>query len=348
MPETIGVLGAGSWGATLATLLHTNGHEVRLWEFDPQQAQRVTETRRLSFLPPLTIPMDILITSDITAALRDCSVVISAAPSHFVRSTFQRIQQCRAWPPRTTLVVSVSKGLEEQSLKRMSQVILESVPHLQKTVAVLSGPSHAEEVCQGLPTAVVAAAPEETVAKQVQQLFFTERFRVYLSLDIVGVEVAGALKNVFAIACGACDGLGFGDNTKAALITRGLNEMARVGEALGGKGDTFFGLAGMGDLIATCMSKHSRNRRFGELIGQGYTVEDALKQMVMVVEGLRTTRAACLVTDQHQLDCPLIREVHRVLYERKPVRVSIHDLMARAAHFEREGRVGDHEQSTPH
>ncbi|MBI3291891.1 MAG: NAD(P)-dependent glycerol-3-phosphate dehydrogenase [Elusimicrobia bacterium] len=339
MPETIGVLGAGSWGATLASLLHANGHEVRLWEFDPQQAQQLAQTRRLSFLPQLAIPPAIVISSDIAATLADCSTVISATPSHFVRSTFQRIRELKALP-KDPLVVSVSKGLEEGSLKRMTEVILEHFPQLRDQVAVLSGPSHAEEVSQGLPTAVVAAATVESAAERVQRLFFTERFRVYLSLDVIGTEVAGALKNIFAIACGACDGLGFGDNTKAALMTRGLNEMARVGEALGGQGKTFFGLTGMGDLIVTCISKHSRNRQFGELIGRGQTIEGALKQMVMVVEGLRTTKAAFRVIHQRQLKCPLISEVYQVLYEQKPVRASIHDLMARAAHFEQERAEG--------
>lgn len=331
------VLGAGSWGVTLAVLLHDNGHEVRLWEFDDQQAQRLANTRRLAFLPQLAIPSAIVISSDIAAALTGCSVVLSATPSHFVRSTFQRIRQLNAFPPEA-MVVSASKGLEEGSLKRMSEVILEHFPHLRDHLAVLSGPSHAEEVSQGLPTAVVAASTGEEALERTQRLFFTERFRVYLSRDVVGVEVAGALKNIFAIACGACDGVGFGDNTKAALMTRGLHEMARLGQAVGGQGPTFFGLAGMGDLIVTCVSQHSRNRQFGELIGQGHTVEDALRHMTMVVEGLRTTKAAWMVIRQHQLDCPLISELYQVLYEQKPVRASIHDLMARAAHFEQEGR----------
>jgi glycerol-3-phosphate dehydrogenase (NAD(P)+) len=334
--ERICVLGAGSWGATLAVLLAEKGHDVSLWEFDPKAAASLASTRRLNLLPELQVPDSILVTNNLSEALQKRPVIISATPSHTVRATMASVKKTGALDPKA-VIVSVSKGLEEKTLKRMSQVIAEELRIPTKRVAALSGPSHAEEVCQHLPTAVVAAAQERALALRVKALFEVDYFRVYALTDLVGVELGGTLKNIFAIACGISDGLGLGDNSRAAILTRGLNEMTRIGVKMGGELLTFFGLAGMGDLIVTCLSRHSRNRQLGEKIGQGKSAAQALSEMIMVTEGMKTAPSAFRLAQKLKLDTPLTREIYEVLYKGKDPRTSLHDLMHRQTKSEWQG-----------
>ncbi len=327
MTERVVVLGGGSWGATLADRLARNGHNVAVWEFNRERAEALQKTRRLSFMPQLVLESAVKVTNDLGEALRDRPTVVSAVPSEHVRSTFRAVRKKgglaeRAW------VVSVTKGIENNSLKRMTEVIVDEAPGLAGRVAVLAGPSHAEEVARNLPTAVVVAGPEP-FRERVVGLFNAERLRVYTSTDFVGVELGGALKNVFAIGCGISDGLGMGDNTKAALMTRGLNELARLGVAAGAEVMTFFGLAGLGDLIVTCTSQHSRNRLFGEKIGQGRSVAQALSEMTMVAEGFPTAKSAKQLADRHGLDLPIIAALYGCLYEGKTAREAARDLLRR-------------------
>ncbi|HVO32528.1 MAG TPA: NAD(P)H-dependent glycerol-3-phosphate dehydrogenase [Elusimicrobiota bacterium] len=326
--ERVAVLGGGSWGATLASLLADKGHDVLLWEFDRRAAEILSTARRLAVLPDLILNPAVRVTSDIAEAADQRSTIVSAVPSHFVRSTMRSLR-LGGFLMERAMVVSVTKGLEEQSFKRMSEVIREELRLDDGRIAVVSGPSHAEEVCRRLPTAVVASATDPGVVAQVQTLFSQDYFRVYAHADQIGVELAGSFKNIYAIACGISDGLGFGDNTRAAIVTRGLSEMTRLGVRLGADILTFFGLAGMGDLVVTCMSVHSRNHQLGEKIGKGKSPEHALKEMTMVAEGYKTAASAHQLALKHGFDCPLTREIYQVLYEGKSPRVSLRDLMQR-------------------
>jgi len=334
--ERVAVLGAGSWGATLAVLLADKGYDVSLWEFDPKAAASLAATRRLGILPELEAPASILVTNDLAEALQRRPIVVSATPSHTVRATMASVKKTGMLDPRA-VIVSVSKGLEEKTLKRMSQVIADELRIPAKRVAALSGPSHAEEVCQHLPTAVVAAAQEGALASRVKALFETDFFRVYALTDLTGVELGGTLKNIFAIACGISDGLELGDNSRAAILTRGLNEMTRIGVKMGGDMLTFFGLSGMGDLIVTCLSQHSRNRQLGEKIGRGKSAAQALSEMIMVAEGMKTAPSALKLAQKLKLDTPVIREIYEVLYKGKDPETSLHDLMHRQTKSEWQG-----------
>lgn len=323
--EKITVLGAGSWGATLGVLLANKGHAVTLWEFNTAAAETLSKTRRLSVLPDLKLPDTIQVTSHIQEALRDRSIIVSATPSQFVRSTMKAAGSIA----KDAVVISVTKGLEEKSLKRMSEIIREELKLPENRVAILSGPSHAEEVCRHMPTAMVAASSDAGLRDRVQQLFTQDYFRVYTHDDTIGVELGGTLKNIFAIACGISDGLGLGDNSKAAILTRGLNEMSRLGVKMGAQLLTFFGLTGLGDLIVTSLSKHSRNRLLGEKIGGGKTPAQALAEMTMVTEGHKTVPSAYQLAQSFQLECPLMQEIYQVLYNNKNPRASLRDLMER-------------------
>lgn len=334
--ERIAVLGAGSWGTTLAGLLANNGHDVLLWEFDSKAAQSLASTRRLPTLPKLRLPSSVHVTSDLAEGLNQRPIIVSATPSQHVRSTMKSAQATGRLHPEP-IVISVSKGLEEHSLKRMSQVILEELRIPESRVTVLGGPSHAEEVCRRIPTLTVLAGLSAKTTEKIQALFTQDFFRVYTHCDLIGVEVGGALKNIFAIAAGIGDGLGFGDNTNAALLTRGLNEMARIGVKMGAQLLTFFGLAGMGDLIVTGLSRHSRNRLLGEKIGRGKKPKQALAEMTMVAEGYQTAPAAFRLAQRLGLDCPLTREIYEVLYQEKDPRTSLRDLMSRQTHAEWQG-----------
>jgi len=326
--QNICVLGAGSWGATLAALLAEKGHSVSLWEFNAAAAHALSDTRRLKILPELHLPASILVTSDLKLALSGRDWLISATPSAFVRSTLRQVRTVATLTAHMR-VVSVSKGLEDKTFKRMSEIIAEELGLPMGQIGVLSGPSHAEEVCRKVPTAIVAAATDPALGQAIQALFATEFLRIYLQNDVIGVELGGTLKNVLAVACGISDGLGFGDNTRAALMTRGLNEIARIGVKIGGQQMTFFGLAGMGDMIVTCLSKHSRNRALGEKIGKGQTPEQALRDMTMVAEGMVNAPAAWALAKKLQVECPLLEEIYKVLYEAKNPRQSLQDLFNR-------------------
>lgn len=329
MSEKIAVIGGGSWGATLAGLLADKGHDVALWEFVPTLAESMAATRQLATVPDLRLPASVQVTADLTKALAGRTWIVSATPSAFVRSTLNAARATGA-VARDVRVISVSKGLEDKTLKRMSEIIAEELAVPFDRIVALTGPSHAEEVCRKLPTAVVAAGQNSDTVRAAQALFATDYFRVYSQSDMIGAELGGTLKNVLAIGSGIAHGLGFGDNTQAALLTRGLNEMARLGAKCGARQDTFFGLAGMGDLIVTCLSRHSRNRRLGEKIGQGKTPQAALSEMTMVAEGMVSAPAAHALIKKSGVRCPLIDEIYSVLYEGKNPRESLQALMQRA------------------
>lgn len=328
MKERIAVLGGGTWGATLAALLHERGHDTALWEFAPDAADRLRQTRRLPTLPHLQLPEKILVSSELEAVLDGRGWVLSVTPSAHVRSTWRAVKASGRLSPDAR-VISASKGIEFPSLRFLTEVMAEETGLSLDQFAVLSGPSHAEEVCRQVPTAVVAASKSRDLAHATQQLFSTDYFRVYLQDDWIGVELGGMLKNIYAIGAGMADGLECGDNTRAALLTRGLNEMARLGVACGARRDTFFGLAGLGDLIVTCLSAHSRNHSLGEKIGRGQSPKEALASMTMVAEGMANAPAALALARQKGIDCPLIQEIHAVLYEDKQARQSLTELMRR-------------------
>lgn len=326
MSLKICVLGGGSWGATIASHLSQKGFSVSIWEYSETQVQHMRRKRTLTFLPQLKIHPSVSITSNMQEALKDRTIIFSVVPSQFVRSTWKQVKK---YSPKIQLVLSLTKGLELKSLKRMTEVIVEECPESRGKLAVLSGPSHAEEVCRKIPTAVVVASEKKELAKMAQQILGLSSFRVYTNSDVIGVELCGALKNIYAIACGVCDGLGLGDNSKSALITRGLYEMTKLGKQMGGNQFTFFGLAGMGDLVVTCFSKYSRNRLLGEKVGRGKKLKTALKEMMMVAEGVPTSKSAYQLAKKCGCDCPIITEIYRILYEGKSARKSMRDLLMR-------------------
>lgn len=330
MVKSVAILGAGSWGITLAILLFDKGFFVKVWEFEKKQAQILREKRKFRFLPWIDIPREIEIISNISYALDGVRLVIVALPSHVVRRVAKKMAEVPL--PEDITIVNVSKGLEDKTLLRMSQVLSEELPEkLGKRIVVLSGPSHAEEVSRKIPTTVVVASTNEKLNREVQKIFFAPYFRVYTNPDIIGVEMGGALKNIIALAAGIGDGLGLGDNSKAGLITRGLVEITRLGKALGAKPATFSGLSGMGDLIVTCTSGYSRNRNFGEKIGQGKTLKKALSEIKMVVEGIRTTKAAYQLAKKYKVSMPITEEVYKVLFNNKKPSEAVKDLMLRQA-----------------
>ena len=320
----VGVIGAGSWGIALSFLLHNNGHEVTVWSALPEEIRELREKREHHTLPGLILPEDMVFTEDLETAMKDQDLLVTAVPSVYVRGTAEKM---RPFLRKGQIVVNVAKGIEEKTLNTLSQVLEEELPGAD--VAVLSGPSHAEEVSRGLPPTCVAGARSRKTAEYVQSLFMSEVFRVYTSPDVLGIELGGALKNVIALAAGIADGLGYGDNTKAALITRGIAEIARLGTAMGGKFETFCGLSGIGDLIVTCASMHSRNRRAGILIGKGYTMEEAMKEVQMVVEGVYSAKAALALARKYYMAMPIIEQVNQVLFEGKPASEAVKELMLR-------------------
>ncbi|HEY4612855.1 MAG TPA: NAD(P)H-dependent glycerol-3-phosphate dehydrogenase [Bacteroidota bacterium] len=326
----ITVLGAGSWGTTLALVLLGNGHEVQLWTYKKEQAALMKGKRENpQFLPGIFLPPQLQIVNDVEAASTGCEMIIAAVPSQFLRSVIERIAHLDL---THTVICNVAKGIENETHMTMSEVMLDVFEHEKKgNLAILSGPSHAEEVSRQIPTAVVAASFKEHTSKVVQDAFMTPYFRVYINDDIRGVELGGALKNVIAVAAGISDGAGFGDNTKAAIMTRGIYEITRLGVKLGAQPRTFAGLSGVGDLIVTCMSRHSRNRYVGEQVGKGRKLDDVLKEMVMVAEGVATAKSALELEKKFGVELPIITEVHRILFEGKDPRKGMHDLMTRDA-----------------
>ncbi|MGE5683188.1 MAG: NAD(P)H-dependent glycerol-3-phosphate dehydrogenase [Bacillota bacterium] len=324
----ISVIGAGGWGTTLAVLLNNNGHNVTLWEYDQKYAGELAANRenRL-YLPGIKLPSEMSITSTLQDAVCDMELIVFAVPSQFLRSVVQKIDYSFI---KNSTLVSVAKGVENKTLLTMSQMMKDQIPALDDhQIGVLSGPSHAEEVSRKIPTAVVAASKNESVSRLIQSAFMTSYFRVYTSTDILGVELGGAVKNVIAIGAGIIDGAKFGDNTKAAIMTRGIAEISRLGIAMGARAETFAGLSGMGDLIVTCMSKHSRNRFVGEKIGEGKKLKEVLASMTMVAEGVESCRSVKQLSSRHEISTPIVDEVYKVLFEDKDPVQATNDLMTR-------------------
>lgn len=320
-----GVIGAGSWGTALATVLHKNGHEVTVWSVIEAEITMLREKREHEDkLPGVLLPEDMIFTTDLKEAVCGKDYLILAVPSVFTRSTAKNMAP---YVKEGQVIVCVAKGIEENSLMTLSDIVAEEIPAAK--VAVMCGPSHAEEVGIGLPTTVVAGADERSVAEGVQDLFMNEVFRVYTSPDVLGMELGGALKNVIALAAGMADGLGYGDNTKAALITRGISEIGRLALKMGAHYETLSGLTGIGDLIVTCESKHSRNRKAGMLIGQGYQMQQAMDEVRMVVEGVYSAKAAMALAAKYGVDMPITGAVNEVLFEGKTAKDAVRELMLR-------------------
>ena len=321
----ISVLGAGSWGTALSVLLSNNGHEVRLWSRFQEEVDTLKETRELtSKLPGVHIPENIDLTADVKSCVETAEVIVLAVPSPYIRSTSKLMAPD---VKEGQIIVNVAKGIEEKTLMTMTDIISEEIP--AAGVYVLSGPSHAEEVGRGLPTTIVVGAHDRESALYVQNVFMSPVFRVYTSPDITGIELGGALKNVIALAAGTADGLGYGDNTKAALITRGIAEIARLGTAMGAHAETFYGLSGIGDLIVTCASVHSRNRKAGYLIGQGRTMQQAMDEVQMIVEGVYSAKAGLTLSKKFGIETPIIQAVNQVLFENKNPKQAVDELMQR-------------------
>ena len=321
----VGIMGAGSWGTALALLLHKNGHNVTVWSINDDEVKMLSIKREHeSKLPGVKIPDDMEFTSEMESAIKGKDFIVLAVPSPFTRSTARNM---KPYVAEGQIIVDVAKGIEESTLMTLSQQIEEEIP--QANVAVLSGPSHAEEVGRGLPTIVVIGAKTKETAEYLQDMFMNEVFRVYTSPDMLGMELGGSLKNVIALAAGIADGLGYGDNTKAALITRGIAEIARLGVRMGGAIESFTGLTGSGDLIVTCASMHSRNRKAGYLIGQGMSMQEAMDEVKMVVEGVYSTKAAVKLGKEYGVSLPIIDKVNEVLFEGKDPREAVNELMLR-------------------
>ena len=319
------VVGSGGWGTALSQVLCDNGHDTWLWSHNPAKAAEMEKTRENPLLKGVILPDSLHITGDLTC-LHGADLVVCAAPSFAVRETGRKIAP---YLTEKTVLVSVSKGIERDTNLRMSQILQEETKNICKVVA-LSGPSHAEEVGVRLPTGCVSACPDRAAARFVQDAFMNDYFRIYTSYDIVGVELSGAMKNVVALSCGICTGLGFQDNTKALLMTRAMAELTRLGEQLGGTRRTFGGLAGMGDLIVTCTSMHSRNNRAGMLIGQGKTVEEAMNEVGAVVEGYYAAESICQLAGREGVEMPICTCAYEVLYKGRDVQSVVSELMRRA------------------
>lgn len=325
--KQVTVLSAGTWGITLAVLLANKGQRVRVWEFATEVVEELTRTRRHPKLGEMTIPDELVITQDMAVALEKSDCIVCAVPASHVRTTCKTLAQVGY---NGQLFVICSKGIEEGTHELLADVArAELGAAAVDRIGVLSGPSHAEEVSRNIPTAVAAAAVKLATAEEIRDLFITPRFRIYTQTDLIGVELGAALKNVVAIACGISDGLGFGDNSKAALITRGLSEIVRLSLSMGANAETFFGLAGIGDLVVTAMSQHSRNWKFGNFLGQGQTPEQALESVGMVVEGHYTVRAAVELAQANGVDMPITEAVASVIFKGVPALKAVTDMLAR-------------------
>lgn len=323
----ISVIGSGGWGIALTILLHKNGHDLTIWSFDKKEAEELKKTRQnKTKLPNILLPEDIKVTDDLKEAVDDKNILILAVPSKAIRSVSKSLKNIIK---DNQIVVNVAKGLEEDTLETMTDIIEEELKDKNPKVAVLSGPSHAEEVGRGIPTTCVVSAHNKELTLYLQNVFMNPSFRVYTSPDMLGVEIGGALKNVIALAAGIADGLNYGDNTKAALITRGIKEIASLGVAMGGEQSTFYGLTGLGDLIVTCASMHSRNRRAGILLGQGKTLDEAIKEVNMVVEGVYSAKSALMAAKKYNVEIPIIEQVNAVLFENKNAAEAVNELMIR-------------------
>jgi len=335
----IGILGAGSWAIALSVLLSNRKHAVRMWEFNKKDALMLSEKREHpDKLPGIIIPNDVMITNDISEAVENAECILCVVPSQTMRSTLKLLVSSvdKSSLSKVSGWIVASKGIECGTLKLMTEVLIEEIPGLtEDKVLVLSGPSHAEEVSRGIPTTVVAASKNLSLAIKIQEEFSNETFRIYTNTDVSGVELAASVKNVIALAAGISDGLGLGDNTKGALLTRGMVEIIRLGKKMGTQEETFFGLAGMGDLITTCISRHSRNRKMGELIASGLSLTDALGKMVMVAEGVETTKSVYQLAEKFKIEMPITVEVYNVLFNGAPAKLAIKNLMMRQFRPER-------------
>lgn len=321
----IGVIGAGSWGIALSRVLAKNGHNVTVWSILEDEITMLQENHEhLTKLPGVRLPESIQFTTDLKETVTGKDMLVMAVPSPFTRSTSK---QMAPYVTDGQLIVNVAKGIEDVTYMTLTDIISQEIPGA--CVAVLSGPSHAEEVGKDMPTTLVAGAFQKETAEYIQNIFMCDFIRVYTSPDVLGIELGGALKNVVALAAGIADGLGCGDNTKAALITRGIAEISRLGTAMGGKLESFTGLTGIGDLIVTCSSQHSRNRKAGQLIGQGYTYEQAMKEVKMVVEGVYSAKAAAGLAEKYHVSMPIVQEVNDILFRDKPASEAVKDLMFR-------------------
>ena len=321
----IAVLGDGGWGTTLAVLLSKKGYCVTLWGAFADYTKTMVKTRyNPRFLPGIKIPRQVNITSDIKSAVKDKEIIVLAIPSQYTRLTLRKIGKGFA---KKTIFLSVTKGIEISSSKRISEVIHAELGQVR--LAVLSGPTIASEVAREIPTTAVVASDSKQIRKTIQAVFSTKRFRLYTNPDMIGVELGGSLKNVIAIACGVSDGLGFGTNTKAAILTRGLAEISRLGKAMGAKSKTFSGISGLGDLVTTCISKQSRNRSVGELIGKGKNLKEICAHMQMIAEGVPTAKSAYALSLKYKIEMPIVREVYHLLYKHKSPAQAVKDLMMR-------------------
>lgn len=326
----VGIMGAGSWGTALSLLLNNNGHEVTVWSIDKKEVQMLqSEHEHKSKLPGVVLPEKICFTNDLEEGMKDKDFLVLAVPSVFTRNTARSM---KPFLKDGQIIVNVAKGIEEDTLMTLSEQIEEELPTAD--VAVLSGPSHAEEVSRCLPTICVVGAKTRETAEYLQAAFMNEVFRVYISSDILGIEIGGSLKNVIALAAGIADGLGYGDNTKAALITRGIAEIARLGVAMGGKAESFYGLTGIGDLIVTCASVHSRNRKAGFLMGQGKSMKEAMDEVQMIVEGVYSAKAGLALAKKYGESMPIVEQINRVLFEDKNPAEAVRELLLRDASME--------------
>lgn len=321
--KTIAIIGSGSWGVALAIHLASKGNNVKIWSFDKEEANLINNEKKCKFLPDIVIPENIYCYTNFEDAIKDSSVILHVTPSKFVRNIIKQYKHLVENQP----IVMCAKGFEKETLSTLDEVIKEELPN--KKIAVLSGPSHAEEVSVGIPTAMVVASENEELSNELQELFMNEKMRVYTSTDVKGVELGGALKNIIAFCAGIAAELGLGDNTFAALITRGLNEISRLGEKLGGSKDTFYGLTGLGDLIVTCSSEHSRNRKAGKLIGAGKTVEETRNEVGMTIESIDNIDVAYELSKKYDVEMPIVNSVYNILYNRLNPKEAVKMLMLR-------------------
>lgn len=322
----IGILGAGSWGTALAIMLAEKDYDIKLWSAVPSEIEILTTKREhVDRLPGIKLKDNIVIEPDIEKACTDCDIIVFAVASVYVRST---AKLAAPFIKEGQIIVNVGKGIEESTLLTLSGVLKEVIP--QADICVLSGPSHAEEVSRGIPTTVVVGADTKESAEYVQDVFMCKNFRVYTSPDIIGIELGGSIKNVIALAAGIVDGLGLGDNAKAALMTRGIAETARLGMAMGGRMETFAGLSGIGDLIVTCTSNHSRNHNAGYYIGTGLSMQEAVDKVKQVVEGIYSAKAVKMLAEKYNVSMPIVEEINRVLFENKSAKEALDDLITRA------------------
>ena len=337
MGESIGVLGGGSWGTALAVLLANKEYKLDMWVRNEDQVTAMNSLKENNrYLPNISLPENLLVSSDVEKTVFNKDVILLSVPTHGVRDA---LNNAKKYIKKNQIIVNVAKGIENDTLLRISQIVAEILP--DNNYAILSGPSHAEEVALNIPTTVVSASKNKFVAEYIQDLFTTPTFRVYTNPDIIGVELGGALKNIIALGAGISDGLKYGDNTKAALMTRGIFEMARLGDKLGANPNTFSGLSGIGDLIVTCTSMHSRNRRAGILIGQGKALEESVKEIGMVVEGIKTTKSAYKLAEKLNISMPITDEIYNVLYNNADVKTSVSYLMGRDKTHEMEAIVAN-------